>query len=147
MLIPEMEQLLLEKFPILYRNRYGDKMSTCMCWGFEVGEGWSRLIYDLSEKLEFLSNQFNVEIVMDQVKEKFGGARFYLHVENPHNIDSEIFKVVSDIAFDLEDYYEHLSYSICEDCGDRFHVKLRTDGWHRTLCDDCEMKRKASAKI
>lgn len=55
-----------------------------------------------------------------QVKEKFGGLRFYVNA-----------------ATDKHDQYitfaESMSYCTCEECG--APGKTYTDGWHTTLCD------------
>lgn len=58
--------------------------------------------------------------VAAQVKEKFGGLRFY--------VDGATEKHWNYIAF-----AENMSYRVCEDCG--APGKLYTDGWHKTLCD------------
>jgi hypothetical protein len=57
-----------------------------------------------------------------QVKEKFGGLRFYINEGT-----DEIFKRISEA--------ENKSYEICEVTGEP--GTLRTDiGWYRTLCDE-----------
>lgn len=48
----ELEQKLVEEFPLLYADINESMTSTCMCWGFECCDGWFDLIYDLSSKLE-----------------------------------------------------------------------------------------------
>lgn len=55
-----------------------------------------------------------------QVKEKFGGLRFYVDGANceHHNYIS---------------FAESMSYRTCETCGSP--GKTYTDGWHSTLCD------------
>lgn len=73
---PELDQALCRDFPKLYRDRRGDKMQTCMHWGFEVGNGWEPLIRRLSEKLEPLIG--DSDACASQVKEKFGILRFYM---------------------------------------------------------------------
>lgn len=67
--------------------------------------------------------------VAAQVKEKFGGLRFYV------NNDTDTSRAIINLA-------EALSYRICEMCGTMREAKLRTDGWHRTLCETCEASRK-----
>ena len=63
-----------------------------------------------------------------QVKEKFGGLRFYINDAN-------------DEVFDVIDEYEVDSYTICEVCGEK--GKERTDiGWIRTLCETHYNKEK-----
>lgn len=57
-----------------------------------------------------------------QVKEKFGGLRFYMT-----SADDQI--------YDLIRKAEEESYSTCEYCGS--NGELRDTRWRRTLCDDC----------
>jgi len=82
-----------------------------------VGKGWSNIInrlYDAKPK--------NVQVT--QVKEKFGSLRFYV-------------SSAPEWYFDLIDYYEEKSETICEKCGES--GKLRENmGWILTLCDDCD---------
>jgi hypothetical protein len=55
-----------------------------------------------------------------QVKEKFGGLRFYVQAAtNKH--------------YDFISFAESMSYRTCEMCG--APGKTYTDGWHTTLCD------------
>jgi len=55
-----------------------------------------------------------------QVKEKFGGLRFYV-------------QAATDKHYNYISFAEGMSYCTCEDCG--APGKLYTDGWHTTLCD------------
>jgi hypothetical protein len=58
--------------------------------------------------------------VASQIKEKFGGLRFYVE-----RATEEHYNYIS--------FAESMSYRICEECG--APGKLHTDGWHRTLCE------------
>lgn len=40
------------KFPLLYRDMWGDCRRTCMSFGLDVGDGWAGIIEDVSAKLE-----------------------------------------------------------------------------------------------
>jgi len=85
---------------------------------FEVGLGWFPLIKDLITDLIELG--WNKEVC--QVKEKFGGLRFYINAAT-----SEVHKRISQAEIE--------SMNICEVTGKP--GKLRTDiGWYRTLCDE-----------
>lgn len=85
---------------------------------FEVSPGWNLLIKELIQDLINLG--WNKEVI--QVKEKFGGLRFYI-VEGSTAIDNRIRQS------------ERESTTICEITGNP--GKLRTDiGWYRTLCDE-----------
>jgi len=55
-----------------------------------------------------------------QVKEKFGGLRFYV-------------ERATDKHYNFISVAESMSYRTCEECGAPGH--RYTDGWHTTLCD------------
>jgi hypothetical protein len=58
--------------------------------------------------------------VASQVKEKFGGLRFYV-------------QAATDKHYQYISFAESMSYRTCEECG--APGKTYTDGWHTTLCD------------
>jgi hypothetical protein len=67
------------------------------------------------------------QVVAFQVKEKFGGLRFYIN-----SSDAFIYGAI--------DMAEKMSYRICEDCGRS--GKSRNDrSWILTLCDECNAER------
>jgi len=124
----ELDKKLVRAFPLLYGDRNAPMQSTAMCWGFP-GDGWFDLIWDLSSKLEpiiqkFIDEDQDTELYPKaaQVKEKFGGLRFYMTCGT-----SEI--------YDLTDKAEALSLKTCEECGKP--GEKRDGGWIHTLCDDC----------
>lgn len=91
-----------------------------------TGPGWLYLIKELDEKLSSIDPEYNIE----QIKEKFGGLRFYFssNLERQHDM------------YLLGDEYELLSYNICEFCGSKNDVT--TEGnWLKTLCHSCRMKK------
>lgn len=101
-----------------------------MCFGFEHGDGWFNIIYMLSSALEQLATKFpdlagNLRAA--QVKEKFGGLRFYL---DGYPSDIALYEIVEGLI----DSAEYLSVRTCETCG-RPGVR-RCDGWISTLCDE-----------
>lgn len=90
----------------------------------KVGPGWADLLKRLVTDLESLG--WNGEVL--QVKEKFGGLRFYIEPtsEDIHNCISAA---------------RQESYTICEECG--APGSLREDGWFKTLCDVHHVERQA----
>lgn len=82
-----------------------------------VGEGWRPLVLKLIEDLFILGWNGNLQ----QIKEKFGGLRFYIGI-------------ASDEVHERIRLAEKESYQICDVCGKP--GKPRTDGWVRTLCDE-----------
>lgn len=125
----ELQDKIFAAFPSLYCQRNLSPQETCMCWGIETGDGWFELIYNLSKDISNISK--NIEAV--QVKEKFGGLRFYwsgknLTNEQTNKIDEQVNEA------------EEKSYKICEKCGSTDNV-TQTDGWIVSLCPKC-MKEK-----
>jgi len=118
------QKKLIEDFPGLYINTSKDMTESCMSWGFEVGDGWFDLIYNLSLKLQ---EEINKEPEEDrhwfrasQVKEKFGTLRFYM--DNTTN-------AIEDLISQAEDDSEN----ICEQCGEP--GKMRGDRWYYVACE------------
>ena len=51
-----------------------------MCWGFECGDGWYQLLYDLSQELSnYLTEHSALDFEVVQVKSKFGVLHFHLN--------------------------------------------------------------------
>jgi len=124
---PEKDKYLVETYPKLFVNRYADMKTTAMCWGFECQTGWFWLINQLCQSIQSYidNNQHNniPQVVVDQVKEKYGGLRFYYH-GGDETIDGMVWLA------------EHMSYNICENCGSTENVG-DTDGWIMVLCEKC----------
>jgi hypothetical protein len=122
----ELDRQLCEKYPELFRGRHKSRQETCMCWGFECGEGWFGLISDLCHNLTNYCVENNIEIPeVVQVKEKFGGLRFYIG-ETPENHWHPICDIISAA--------EKKSYETCEVCG--LPGKPNKEGWIRTTCPE-----------
>lgn len=58
---PEKDNQLCRNYPILYKDRYASMYATCMCWGFECGDGWFDLLDELSGKLEAMNDRMRDE--------------------------------------------------------------------------------------
>jgi len=86
-------------------------------WEFDKKIVTQENIDESKAKMEEEAAKVSVAV---QVKEKFGGLRFYVHgASNKH--------------WDYISFAESMSYRTCEECGAA--GKTYTDGWHRTLCD------------
>ena len=46
---------LYEKFPHLYRERTAPLESSGMGWGFQCENGWYKIIYEMSKKIDKIS--------------------------------------------------------------------------------------------
>lgn len=117
----EKQKQLVDKYPQIFSDVGGDPMQTCMAFGLEVGDGW----YDLIDKLcaDIMAENPDENFRAAQVKEKFGGLRFYTYGGN-----EAINKLI--------DKAENDSYAICEDCGSCENVTSE-GAWITTLCSAC----------
>jgi len=104
-----------------FKNEWEDNFSwNENCFPLEFNNGWLYDFYILCTKLltEVKSN-FKIE----QIKEKFGGGRFYYSGDiTPYGEE-----LIRQWEVDME--------SVCEVCGKP--GKLRTNGWWKALCDKC----------
>lgn len=125
----ELDKTLVEKFPKLFADRYKSAQETCMCWGFDHGNGWYNLINSLCSCIQhYLDYKPEVsQVVVDQVKEKYGSLRFYFH-----GGDEYIRGLVKMV--------EYLSESTCEICGNP--GKIKDDGRIKVRCDSCSDYKK-----
>ena len=128
----EYDEKLCKDFPNLYRKRNCSPMESCMYFGFEHGDGWFQIIYDLSGKLEKLILQLpeneREQYYASQVKEKLGTLRFYMSTET-----DEMEEAIREA--------EDLTEKTCEWCSKE--GELRNENyWYITLCDDCLQARR-----
>jgi hypothetical protein len=77
----ELEKKLFEQYPIIFRDRNKSMMETCMCWGICTDDGWGHLLDHLCRDLTSVSKKYDIKVIADQVKEKYGTLRFYYHIE------------------------------------------------------------------
>jgi len=118
----ELSKKLYDDFPELYRGKDRPLTESLMCFGFECRDGWFQMLYDLSFDLMKISAKDGIERPeVVQVKEKFGGLRYYVDGGN-ESTEARI------------DRAEEESERICEVCGKA--GQIRTGGWVQTLCDD-----------
>lgn len=97
--------------------------------GFGIGPGWNDIAWDLHKKLL----KENPDYVIHQVKEKFGGLRYYVGkmTEQGHKYIAEA---------------EELSLQTCEECG-RPGALRRDMSWIRTLCNYDHKVAKINARL
>jgi hypothetical protein len=128
---PDKDKALVQDCPNLYQDRHKPMSETCMCWGFECGDGWEPLIRELSVKLEALivalpeAEHGNYRAM--QVKEKFGTLRFYMSSST-----DEMEALINEA--------EEKSAITCEECGQA--GSMRGGSWLSTRCDACNDKRR-----
>ena len=136
----ELQDKLYEKYPNLFSNKDKSIQESCMAWGIECNDGWYDLLSsvcwrifqhekNITDRVR-IRNENNKEndqsdleyepVKFDQIKEKFGGLRFYV-------------QAATDEHYNYINFAESMSYRTCEVCGSP--GKRYTDGWHQALCN------------
>lgn len=179
----ELQEKLINKYPTIFRKiiqrrkmKKPPKMIFPIYFGLEVGDGWYTLLDELCSQLQHYEKTYGILTIAAQVKEKFGGLRFYVdsdydpthmkcykrngtwHHTWIKNGDVKLRKPERDFDVDrihneiqgMISFAESFSYHICEHCG--LPGSANEVGWISTLCDKCRTQRekeqaKALAKI
>lgn len=124
----ELELQLFAKYPNilkLYKNS----------GGLECDDGWYNLLDQCMEEIQYLCDSFStedrkVEVVADQIKEKFGTLRFYVTLENASNLESRIIHRSIDAA-------EKDSADTCEVTGNNGKACMsNVRRLYKTLCQE-----------
>jgi hypothetical protein len=120
----ELERRLVEHWPTWFKTE-GDIRYTAMPRGFVHDDGWFDILWRLCADLEPLVTEMERaggrQFEVLQVKEKFGGLRFYVNCRNDA-IRQRIEAAIQE------------SFHTCEVCGQP--GKVREDSWIKTLCDE-----------
>ena len=90
---------------------------------FECEDGWFDLLKDLIALLESVMTDSEQPLIVAQVKEKFGGLRFYVYNSN-------------DVCDGYIDWAERRSWKTCCRCGTPGTMKTN-NGWSSVLCEIC----------
>ena len=105
---------------------------------FGVGDGWYKLLKSLIIKIKKEDTKNNYITQVTQIKEKFGGLRFYVNGTSNKN-------------WDYIHFAENKSYTICESCGAQSNVGILNTGWLVTRCIKCAKtefeKKKSEGRI
>lgn len=122
----ELDQLLCEQYPKMMVNRNKPMTETCMCWGFDCGDGWFNILYQLMGNIQHhidwknKNSEVVAQVTLDQVKEKFGTLRFY-YSGGDDTIDGMVRMA------------ESMSGVTCQECG---NPGMQTQGgWIKTVCE------------
>lgn len=111
-------------FPNLYK--------TIRPGNFSILVGWMPLVHHLSHDLA----KYPIQVV--QVKEKFGGLRFYIDLAE----DIDHWGVIGPTAFEdvhnLISEAEARSYKVCELCGAESGYGQIRGNWIKTSCAGCD---------
>lgn len=123
---PELDALLVKRYPKIFVNRFKPMTETAMCWGFECGDGWFDILdlacHSIQSYLDWQNRDGEKvsQVTADQVKEKFGTLRFYTTGGDSYT------RGITTMA-------EAMSGRICEECGSP--GKTGGQSWISTLCE------------
>lgn len=94
------------------------------------GDGWFDLIMDCSVRLEALNQTLpeDQRFTVAQIKEKFGGLRYYLDYKAEYQND-EAYAIIAEA--------ERRADNTCSRCGSTKNVSTRGERWIYTMCDSC----------
>ena len=121
----DLDELLCRKYPKMFVDRNKSMQETAMCWGFSCGDGWFDLIDELCDSIQsYIDNNSRQDriipqVIVEQVKEKFGTLRFYYQGGN-------------DTIHGMVWFAESMSGRICEKCGNP--GTRQGEGWVFTTC-------------
>lgn len=154
----DLDKALVEKYPLIFKNRYADMKETAMCWGFCVGDGWYPLIDTLCGMLysDYNSAKSSYDYILKNLgKPKFGSgvwsdsdlaeAKARLdEAEAGVPVASQVKEKFGTLRFyvwaakpehhNYINFAEELSGTICEKCGATHDVQTWNMGWMTTLC-------------
>ena len=139
----EYVEMMETLYPKMFANPYG---------GFAVGQGWWTLLNLLCHEIQTYIDHQNrrrdlllrdnphgvtiplavEQVTVAQIKEKFGGLRFY-------------YDGGDDYIRGLATMAEVVADRTCEECGKPGH--RRSGGWVRTLCDEHEAERQTRMRV
>ena len=125
----KLEKELVEKYPKFfdYLKEYKGDMILPMQFGIECGNGWYWLLDNLMDSIQgYIDGNGKPQVQAAQIKEKFGGLRFYYAGGDDH-------------IHGMIDMAESMSYDTCETCGTTNNVGS-TQGWIYTVCQPCWSK-------
>lgn len=142
------DKYMCETYPVIFKERKLPMTQTCMCWGCEIGKGWYWILDELCEKLEFIKGQSGMSVYFTQIKEKFGGARFYYgttRMGDKRDLESKNDKYWMDIIEKTIDYSEELCDYYCAECGERKDDMISAGNWVYDVCEKCLKKDRSDA--
>lgn len=116
---PEKTELLYSRYPTLFKQKDLPLTETCMCWGFECGDGWFNIINNLCSAICAHTD----DVQAAQVKEKYGALRFYIDGGDEY-------------VAGLIRMAEMMSAVTCEECGNA--GTSNKSGWIKTRCQSCK---------
>lgn len=133
----ELKEKLFKDYPLTFGMYLDDPPINH--YGLNIHNGWEPILRDLASKIEPILEGMDIEKrklnCVVQIKEKFGGLRFYRN----KNIINDILPLINEA--------EKKSMITCEYCGKagKLH-EMDKFRWVKTCCDKCYNKYKCNVR-
>jgi hypothetical protein len=92
----ELDKLLCEKYPKMMVNRNKNMQETCMCWGFDCGDGWfnilNQLMGNIQHHIDWKLKQRDSAIKYNEMATQCKAGNFDLFEEDMKNVISQEYK-------------------------------------------------------
>ena len=92
----ELDKLLCEKYPKMMVNRNKNMQETCMCWGFECGDGWfnilDQLMGNIQHHIDWKEKQRKWAIEYNEMAAQAKAGNFDLFEEANKSLTDEEYK-------------------------------------------------------
>jgi len=92
----ELDELLCKKYPKMMVNRNKDMKETCMCWGFECGDGWfnilDQLMGNIQHHIDWKEKQRDGAIKYNEMSAQAKAGDCKLFFEQNSSITSQAYK-------------------------------------------------------
>lgn len=92
----QLDNLLCEQYPKMMVNREKSMMETCMCWGFECGDGWfnilNQLMGNIQHHIDWKEKQRNWAIEHNEMVTQAKAGDYKLFFEQSSSTSSQEYK-------------------------------------------------------
>ena len=111
-------------------------------WFDFIPDGWADVLYPYLEKLTSILKYYKLTdyLYIQQVKEKFGGLRFYYSFWNEDREFTEKEQKGAELFQKIVWKMESATETVCCDCGATENIECY-GGWVHFSCPECEAKR------
>lgn len=129
----EYDKYMCKTYPDFFKDRNKPMNVTCMCWGFDIGKGWYSTLDEVCRKLTEIKKVSGIDFAFDQIKEKYGGGRFYFHASKVNEKNETWYNIAESIVSQAELDVD----CICADCAESYYEKIIIGGWFYDICPKC----------
>jgi hypothetical protein len=127
--VPELDESdVMDNHPNIFRDKDKSPKETLICFGIAVGEGWLPIINELCHEIKTVTDS----LIATQIKEKFGGLRFYYTFDENDDLSSIDYEKINLLVRK----YEIVAENTCESCGNATNLS-KSGHWYKTICPDC----------